>query len=482
MPVKTTSDKILTSLLTPLSWIYGAVVWVRNKLFDVHIFKENEFDVPVIGVGNITVGGTGKTPHTEYIVGKLCSSLNVAVLSRGYKRKTKGFIVANSKSTPDSIGDEPWQIYNKFGMKAKVAVCESRTKGITRLLQLYPEIDLIVLDDSFQHRWVKPRVSILLMEYDRPVYRDHLLPLGRLRESPREICRADKVIVTKCPMDLSPIDFRITIKELDLMKFQKLYFSRYKYEALRPVFPDEAKFTVNLSNFTAKDSLFLLTGIAHPHYFVRNFRQYSCRKKVEHFPDHHDFTRKDVKRIAEKFNTMKGERKIIVTTEKDAVRLVHNPYFPTELKPYVFYQPISVEFVASTYEHDNDLITDLLSELRLEGGSDVQDTSGYSYYPDSVAPSVEPEDNGGGYDGGDAEQSEGMTTDTRNDGGYEGGKTDTINAGGYYGGVSGARYAGSDESTVPEAGSAETAEEEREHGRNRGGYIDPADRDIDEIM
>ena len=355
----------------PLSWIYGAVMWVRNKLFDLGVLRQVEFEVPVIGVGNLTVGGTGKTPHTEYIVSHLCGSYKVAVLSRGYKRKTRGFIVANSKSTPDSIGDEPWQIYNKFGMMAKVAVCENRRKGISELIRLYPDLDLIVLDDSFQHRWVKPRISVLLMEYGRPVYKDRLLPLGRLRESAHEINRADKVIVTKCPESLSPIDFRIVTKELDLMKFQKLYFSRYVYDALKPVFPDECRFTVNLGSFTEKDSILLLTGIAHPHYFVRHYRQYPCRKKVEHFPDHHDFSRGDIHRIAEKFRVMKGERKVIITTEKDAVRLVHNPYFPQDLKPYIFYQPIRVDFVAGTYEQDNSLVTDLISELHLDSSADA---------------------------------------------------------------------------------------------------------------
>ncbi|MDE7509342.1 MAG: tetraacyldisaccharide 4'-kinase, partial [Muribaculaceae bacterium] len=239
----------------------------------------------------------------------------------------------------------------------------------------------------FQHRWVKPKISILLMEYGRPVYDDKLLPLGRLRESPHEINRADMVIVTKCPDTLNPLDYRIVTKNLDLMSFQKLYFSRYVYEGLKPVFKDEAKFSVNLSSFTERDSVFLLTGIAHPRYFVRHFKQYACRKKVEHFPDHHDFSRKDILRIAEKFNKMKGERKVIITTEKDAVRLVHNPYFPTELKPYVFYQPISVDMVAGTSDNDNNLIRDLLSELKLDHG-DTQQTSysadvvgGYSDQP-----------------------------------------------------------------------------------------------------
>lgn len=365
-------------------------MWVRNKLFDFGLLHQSEYEVPVIGVGNITVGGTGKTPHTEYIVSHLCSSYKVAVLSRGYKRKTRGFIVANSKSTPDSIGDESWQIYNKFGMRARVAVCEDRRKGIRELLRLYPDLDLIVLDDSFQHRWVKPRVSVLLMEYGRPVYKDRLLPLGRLRESAHEINRADKVIVTKCPDSLSPIDLRIVTKELDLMKFQKLYFSRYAYGELKPVFPDEAKFKVNIASFSERDSIFLLTGIAHPHYFVRHFKQYPCRKKVDHFPDHHDFSRSDIQKIAEKFKQMKGERKIIVTTEKDAVRLVHNPYFPPELKPYTFFQPIEVDFVAGTYEHDNDLIRDLVAELHLDPTADYPATAPSSEAPDAVgeAPAV----------------------------------------------------------------------------------------------
>lgn len=399
--MKSTTDKILTYLLMPLSWIYGTVMWVRNKLFDFGILRQVEYDVPVVGVGNLTVGGTGKTPHTEYIVSHLCASYNVAVLSRGYKRKTRGFIMANSKSTPDSIGDEPWQIYNKYGMRVKVAVCESRRKGITELLNLYPDLDLIVLDDSFQHRWVKPKVSILLMEYGRPVYKDKLLPLGRLRESSHEINRADKVIVTKCPESLSPIDFRIVSKELDLMKFQKLYFSRYIYEPLLPVFSDEAKFTVNLSSFTERDSIFLLTGIAHPRYFVRHFKQYPCRKKVEHFPDHHDFKRKDILRIVDKFKAMKGERKIIITTEKDAVRLVHNPYFPTELKPYTFYQPISVDMVAGTYDHDNNLIKDLITELKLDGASG---DSPSPYSPETVGGytnSAETQDDSAGYHSSD---------------------------------------------------------------------------------
>ena len=166
-------------ILTPLSWLYGLVTGVRNWLFDSKILKEEEYDIPIVGVGNITVGGTGKTPHVEYIVSNLAADYKVAVLSRGYKRKTKGFVLANNKSTPDLIGDEPLQIYQKFGMKIQVAVCENRRKGIAELRRIFPDLQLIVLDDSFQHRWVKPKVSVLLTDYNRPFYKDPYAPPGQ---------------------------------------------------------------------------------------------------------------------------------------------------------------------------------------------------------------------------------------------------------------------------------------------------------------
>ncbi len=367
--MKPSINKILTCILTPLSWIYGGVMWVRNKLFETGLLREVQYDVPIVGVGNLTVGGTGKTPHVEYILEGLCPDYNVAVLSRGYKRKTKGFVLANSKSTPESIGDESWQIYHKYGVKAKVAVCEKRKEGIEKLLKLFPDLDVIVLDDSFQHRWVRPDVNICLMEYGRPVYKDHLLPLGRLRESASGINRADMVIVTKCPDNTQQIELRIVAKELDLMKFQKLYFSRYSYDDLKPVFPDENPYTVSLMSLTEDDAVFLLTGIAHPRYFVRHFRDYPFHKRVAHYPDHHDFSRKDISAIAESFRNMKGERRVIITTEKDAVRLAHNPYFPNDLKPYIFFQPISVKMIHGLFDHDNNLIPDLRTVIEKVRGN-----------------------------------------------------------------------------------------------------------------
>lgn len=359
--MRSTKDKILIGLLTPLSWIYGAVAGTRNWLFESKFLKSVEFDIPVIGVGNLTVGGTGKTPHVEYIVENLALDYNVAVLSRGYKRKTKGFVLANSKSSPNTIGDEPYQIYHKFNGRVIVACCESRKKGIDELLKLYPDLQLIVLDDAFQHRWVKPKISILLTDYSRPFYNDKLLPLGRLRESPRQVNRADMVIVTKCPEDLQPIDFRITSKDLDLMKFQNLFFSRYDYGNLKPVFADNSPYTVTLSELTDKDSVMLLTGIANPRYIVKYLRQYPVKIKVDHYPDHHNFTKQDILDIQNKFQTMPGQRKIIVTTEKDAVRLMHNPYFPKDIKPFTFFLPINVRMVKGVDDHD--LIEEIKNQI-----------------------------------------------------------------------------------------------------------------------
>lgn len=353
--------KILPYVLRPLSWIYGGVTDVRNWLFDHKVFPTEEFDVPVVSIGNITVGGTGKTPHVEYVAGMLSSTFNIAVLSRGYKRKTRGFILANSNSTPDSIGDEPLQIYLKHGSRIKVAVCESRRRGIKELMRQFPETQLILLDDAFQHRYVKPKVNILLMDYNRPIYDDSLLPMGRLRESAHQRNRADMVVVTKCPAGLSPLSYRLISKKLELMPYQKLYFSNYKYGELTPVFPDDRPYHVELGALTSRDTVMLVTGIANPRGFVRYFKSYPFKVVVCHYPDHHDYSRADLEQLKEKFLGLRGERKIIITTEKDAVRLAYNPYFPPVLKQTTYFMPISVRLIPGL--DGNDFIGDLVEAV-----------------------------------------------------------------------------------------------------------------------
>jgi len=313
-------------------------------MFKWHILKQREFPVPVVVVGNISAGGTGKTPHTEYVIDLLRYKYHIGMLSRGYKRKTKGFVLATSRSTPLDIGDEPYQIYQKFGRDISVAVCEDRCTGIEELLRLDPRINLIVLDDAFQHRYVKPTVSIVLTEFNNPVFFDKLLPLGRLREPAKAIYRADMVVVTKCPPQLKAIEYRIFKNNLKLFPYQKLFFSRFNYTSLRPLFPDIRKDAPHMSWLGPDDTVLVLSGIANPKPLVRYLKGFKATIKVKVFPDHHNFNRKDLDAITKRFNELEGKQKIIVTTEKDAVRLINNPYFPHQLKPYIFYQPVDVTF------------------------------------------------------------------------------------------------------------------------------------------
>ncbi len=356
--VKAMTDILLTVALTPLSWIYGGITSVRNKLYDKNILPSYKFDVPVVCVGNITVGGTGKTPHVEYLIEKLSPHYKIGVISRGYKRKTKGYVSATRLSTPATIGDEPSQINQKYGYRVHVVVCEDRKEGITRLLNEHPDVNLVLMDDGFQHRSVRPKVSILLIDSNRQLENDRLLPLGRLREGVHAMNRADIVVATKCKHPMQPIDYRIIQNNLKLFPCQQLYFSHYNYTALVPVFQDECPYTVSLETLTSKDGVLLLTGIASPRPLVKYLNTFDCKVRVAHYPDHHNFSRSDLRAIESTFKKMKGRKKIIITTEKDAVRLSANPYFPQHLKPYIFYQPISVEINSG-----NDA-KDFVSELR----------------------------------------------------------------------------------------------------------------------
>lgn len=332
-------------VLLPCSKLYGAATYMRNKFFDWDILKERQFEVPIISVGNLAVGGTGKTPHVEYLVEHFSKRMHVAVLSRGYRRATKGFIVAGRTSTPHDIGDEAYQIYHKFGGKVMVVVNEDRVEAINEILRINPTIQLIVLDDAFQHRYVKPMLSILISEYNHPIYKDRLLPYGRLRESARGVNRADIVIVSKCPAAMKPYDFRQQINEYDLFPSQELFFSHYTYQELRPVFPDLTTTVPYLDWLTEKDSILAIAGIGNPRPFVRQIKSHDARVKVDVFPDHHNYSRKDIDYILGRYNSLReGGRRIIVTTEKDAVRLAANPYFPYELKAHTFYLPVSVDF------------------------------------------------------------------------------------------------------------------------------------------
>lgn len=360
---------IMDALLTPFSWGYGAGVWLRNTAFNMGILPQEEFEVPIVSVGNITVGGTGKTPHVEYIIEALYRRYHIAVLSRGYKRKTKGFILASDSMTPRDIGDEPFQIYRKYSGMITLAVCESRRKGIHELLRIDPNINLILLDDAFQHRYVKPKVNILLMDYNRPCYDDKLMPLGSLREPASSLTRCDFVIVTKCPSDLNPMDRRMMKKNLDQYMFpppsQHLFFSNIRYADPVSVFPIQSPQLTSLQWLHDDDSVLCVTGIATPKPLVRYLRSFPGQVKVMHFDDHHVFTRRDFADIFRVFKSLEGKRKFIITTEKDAVRIVSNPYYPPTKRNVIYYIPMRVGFLEM---ESTNFIEELIRRIDLEEG------------------------------------------------------------------------------------------------------------------
>ncbi|MBQ9668126.1 MAG: tetraacyldisaccharide 4'-kinase [Prevotella sp.] len=332
--------------LIPLSWLYGLGVGIRNFGFEVGILKSRAFSVPIISVGNITVGGTGKTPHVEHLIRLLKENCRVAVLSRGYKRKTSGYQVATAETTARDIGDEPQQMHLKFP-DVTVAVDKKRVRAIERLTADDPELDVILLDDAFQHRYVKPGINILLVDYHRLIIYDRLLPAGRLREPQSGKNRADIVIVTKCPRELKPMDFRVITKAMDLYPYQHLFFTTLDYQPLRPVFPDEAPSVAGDS--VADTNVLLLTGIASPRQIIEDLTPRMPKLTTLSFPDHHNFRRRDIERINREFAALPQPR-IIVTTEKDAARLRGAEGLSDEVRRSLYVQPVSITFMQADQE------------------------------------------------------------------------------------------------------------------------------------
>ena len=335
--------------LLPLSWLYGLGIGFRNLLFEMGILKSRSYSTPVISVGNITVGGTGKTPHVEYLIRLLKDKAKVAVLSRGYKRKTSGFVLAGNDATVRSIGDEPFQMKTKFP-DITVAVDKKRTRGIERLTSgdYVKDIDVIFLDDAFQHRYVKPGINILLVDYHRLIIYDKLLPAGRLREPVVSKNRADIVIVTKCPKDLKPMEFRVITKAMSLYPYQQLFFSTHEFEALRLVFPEKPRHPgtpehMELSALADKNIL-LLTGIASPEQMLIDLKAYAKEVTPLAFSDHHNFKKKDVDRINEAFTALPSP-KLIITTEKDETRLKQVEGLSDEVRKHLYVLPIKIQIL-----------------------------------------------------------------------------------------------------------------------------------------
>ena len=301
-----------------MSIVYGIGTKLRNTFYNRQWLKSKSYPLPVICVGNLAVGGTGKTPHTEYIINLLqAEDLHVATLSRGYKRRTKGYIKATLQSTVQEIGDEPWQLKHNHA-KLTVAVDEDRCHGIEQLMQeQHPFIEAIILDDAFQHRAVRAGLYILLTDYHRLYSQDMLMPAGRLRESKQGAERAHIVVVTKCPTNLTEADYDAVRANLHLLPHQQLFFSTIAYDEPQPVFKQTKPWPNSIND---SYHLLAITGIAHPESMVDYLHTITPHVELLSYPDHHDFTHKDLLQIQQRFANL-PDNKLIITTQKDAARL-----------------------------------------------------------------------------------------------------------------------------------------------------------------
>jgi tetraacyldisaccharide 4'-kinase len=301
-------------LLFPFSLLYGGVIWLRNLFYNKNIFKSASFNFPIICVGNLAVGGTGKTPMVEYLIRLLKSQYHVATLSRGYKRKTKGFAIADESTTALEIGDEPMQFHQKYP-GVTVAVGEERLVAIPQLLHSRPQTGVIILDDAFQHRQVKAGLNILLTEYRNLYTRDFMMPAGDLRDVRSSSNRADVIVVTKCPGTLTEEECKALVKEIKPAENQTIYFTRIHYVQPYHLFSKEPV------NFTAETEILLICGIANPRPIKDFLAKHVHTYEMLRYADHHIFSISDLEDIKKQFAAIAAPNKMILTTEKDAVRL-----------------------------------------------------------------------------------------------------------------------------------------------------------------
>ena len=346
-------------ILFPFAWIYGLIIHIRHRLFNLKILKSESFPIPVIGVGNISLGGTGKTPFVEYIIRLLIKDYKIATLSRGYGRKTKNFIIGDQFSKYQDVGDEPMQYIKKFGKKITVSVIERRRAGIKTLIENDNKLDLVLLDDAFQHRYVKPGLSILLTEYHNIYSGDYLLPVGRLRDVKKAAKRADIIVVTKTDRVLSPIVRADIEAKLKPEKYQKLLFSYLCYGKL-VVLPGWDKYEIP----STLGTVILFTGIAYAYPLKDHLYKQCSDLQIIDFPDHHVYSRKDFQRIRKLYDDSFTQKKIVVTTEKDAMRLINSPYFSELTSVPVFYLPVEVKLHNGDEEIFNEQILNYVEKNR----------------------------------------------------------------------------------------------------------------------
>lgn len=339
--------KYLRLLLFPFSLVYGLVIVMRNWLYDAGLFVSHEFDIPVIGVGNLEIGGAGKSPMTEYLIRLLKSENKLATLSRGYGRATKGLIIAGKDTDATKIGDEPAQFKHKFP-EITVAVCEKRAIGIE---QLKTDHELIILDDAYQHRAVKPGLSILLFDYSSISQAQFLLPAGNLREPFSGRWRADIIVISKCAEQMSDAEQQIIAHKINLLPYQQLYFTAISYLPLQDMMARHTNVVVD-----ADITVFLLTGIANPTPLVDYIKAKTLNLIHHNYPDHHSFSLKNITKLANDFSACQSQKKLIITTEKDAQRLgLHELREILDGLP-VYIQPIGVKFLQHQQTFDQTVL------------------------------------------------------------------------------------------------------------------------------
>ena len=353
------NDPLTRLLLSPLALLYGMGVSVRNFLYRTELLRSFRFDIPIICVGNLTVGGSGKTPHTEYLVRLLREYIRVATLSRGYGRKTRGFRIVHEGDTARNAGDEPMQFKRKFP-GIMVAVAEERTMAIPQMLMIDPDLQVVILDDGFQHRSLRTGMDILLTEYEFPLMNDYLVPSGRLREWASAYKRANTLVVSKCPQDLTEAQRDDFLKRLQPYSYQNVYFSRYEY--FTPYHIYEPNLELELDG---TQDILLVCGIARPQYLEAYLRPRVRSLTMISFRDHHLFEKTDIGRIRNKFEQINSDNKIIITTEKDTLRLdMHKPYLLQHNLP-IYALPIEVKFLFDDGEKFDNEVKEFLFNFKV---------------------------------------------------------------------------------------------------------------------